>query len=97
MAVTQQYLAGELSLLLGQVEGLATSRAGAGAAALLRREVETLPPEALGPVAVRGLRLIDEMCWCSLAVGDVAIFEKQAGVCARLFEFGVCAGLLDEV
>ncbi len=97
MAMTQQYLAGELSLLLAQIGELATSPAGAGAAALLRREAETLPPGALGPVATRGLQLIDELCWCSLAEGDVAVFERQAEVCARLFEFGVCADLLDEV
>jgi hypothetical protein len=97
MVMTRQYLAGELSLLLAQVEGLANSHAGACAAALLRREAETLPPAALGTVATRALRLIDEFCWCSLAEGDVALFVRQTELGVRLFEFGVCAGLFDEV
>jgi hypothetical protein len=96
-AMTQQYLAGELSLLLSEVEELATHHSWAGAVALLRREAETTPPAALGAVAVRGLQLADALCWCSLADGDVAAFDKQAGVVSRLFEFGVCAGLMDEV
>jgi hypothetical protein len=45
----------------------------------------------------RLLRLIDEFCWCSLAEGDVALFVRQTDLGARLFEFGVCAGLFDEV
>jgi hypothetical protein len=97
MVMTRQYLAGELSVLLAQLEGLATSHTGACSAALLRREAETLPPAALGPVAVRALRLIDEFCWCSLAGGDIALFVRQTDLGARLFEFGVCAGLFDEV
>ena len=79
MVMTQQYLAGELSLLLSEVEELARHHSWAGA------------------VAVRGVQLADALCWCSLADGDVAAFEKQAGVVSRLFEFGVSAGLMDEV
>jgi hypothetical protein len=97
MVMTRQYLAGELSLLLAQVEGLANSHTGACAAALLRREAETRPPAALTSVTMRALRLIDELCWCSLAEGDTALFVRQTDLGARLFEFGVCAGLLDEV
>ena len=89
--MTQQYLAGELSLLLSEVEQLARQHSWAGAVALLRREAETTQ------LAVRGLQLADALCWCSLADGDVAAFENQAGVVSRLFEFGVCAGLVDEV
>jgi hypothetical protein len=97
MVMTQQYLAGELSLLLSEVEQLARQHSWAGAVALLRREAEMTQPAALGAVAVRGLQLADALCWCSLADGDVAAFENQAGVVSRLFEFGVCAGLVDEV
>ncbi|SRR6266545_2501938 len=96
MTMTQQYLAGELLLLLAEVQGLATSHGVASAAAVLRREAESLPPAALGPVAARGLRLIDESCWCSLAAGDVAIFQQQAEIEARLFEFAACARLIDD-
>jgi hypothetical protein len=97
MVMTQQYVAGELSLLLAEVQGLATEHVCADAARLLRWDAETMPRAALGAVALGGVRLVDVLCWCSLAAGDVAAFERQAEVGARLFEFGVCAGLLDEV
>jgi hypothetical protein len=97
MVMTQQYLAGELSVLLGEVERLANCPADASAVAVLRREAETLPPRALGPVATRALLLIDDLCWCSLAKGEVAAFERRASVGGRLFEFGVCAGLLRDI
>ena len=86
-----------MSLLLSEVEELARHHSCAGAVALLRREAETTQPAALGAVAVRGLRLADALCWCLLADGDVAAFEKQAGVVSRLFEFGVSAGLVDDI
>ena len=86
-----------MSLFLAQAEGLANSHAGACAAALLRREAETRPPAALRSVTIRALRLVDEFGWCSLDEGDVALFVRQTDLGARLFEFGVCAGLLDEV
>jgi hypothetical protein len=94
MVMTQQYLAGELSVLLAEVERLVTCPSDACAVVVLRREAERLPPRALGPVAMRALQLVDELCWCSLAAGDMAAFERLAAVGGRLFQFGVCAGLL---
>ncbi|MGP4016925.1 hypothetical protein [Saccharopolyspora sp. 5N708] len=92
-AMTQQYLVGELSLRLAQLQAVAGAPAAAVEAARLRREVETTLPTALTSVAVRAVRLLDEFCWDSLHRGDVAAFDGQAEVSAELYEFGVCAGL----
>jgi hypothetical protein len=94
--VTQHYLAGELSLLLGDLETLSIDQATAHDLGCLRREAETCPLTALGSVAVRALALTDGLCWDSLTRADVATFTRQATICAALHEFGVCAGLLED-
>ena len=94
--MTQQYLAGELSLLLAQVQAVATSRASAQDVAHLRREAEAGPLRALTSVAARAFELTDGLCWDALDRGDTAAFVRQAAVCAELHEFGVCSGLLDD-
>jgi hypothetical protein len=96
MVMTQQYVAGELSLLLAQLRAVATNPVSARGVAGLRREAETLPPTALASVAVRAMALGDRMCWDSIACGDTAAFDHQAAACATLHEFGVCAGLLED-
>ncbi len=78
--MTQQYLAGELSLLLARLQATATDR----------------PLTALTSVVVRALALTDRLCWGSLQRGDTAAFTCQAAACAELREFGLCAGLLEE-
>ncbi|MPZ89075.1 MAG: hypothetical protein GEU81_13600 [Nitriliruptorales bacterium] len=94
--MTQHYLAGEMSLLLGQLQAVATSHACVRDAAYLRREAETGPLTALGSVAVRALELTNGLCWDSLSRGDTPAFARQAALCAELHEFGTCADLLDE-
>jgi len=94
--MTQQYLAGELSLLLAQLQAVATDTAGVRDLARLRQEAETMPLLALPSVAVRALELADSVCWDSLTRGDTAAFVRQAAICAELWQFGVCAGLLEE-
>jgi len=94
--MTQQYLAGELSLLLAQLQTVATDNARVRDLARLRQEAETRPLPALPSVAVRALELADSVCWDSLARGDTAAFVHQAAICAELWQFGVCAGLLEE-
>jgi hypothetical protein len=94
--MTQQYLAGELSLLLGELHIVTTNEASARDVARLRYEAEKTPPTALRSVTVRALALTDGLCWDSLARADTATFSRQATVSAELHEFGVCAGLLDE-
>jgi hypothetical protein len=94
--MTQQYLVGELSLLLGQLQTVATNRAFVGDIARLRHEAETLPSTALSPVAERALDLADALCWDAVNRGDMVGFRRQAQASAELHEFGVCAGLLGQ-
>jgi hypothetical protein len=94
--MTQQYLAGELSVLLGQLQAVATSHAAVRDVAQLRREAETGPVTALPSLVVRALVLTDRLCWDSLEQGDTAAFTCQAAICAELRDFGICARLLQE-
>jgi len=92
--MTQQYLAGELSVLLSHVQAVTTTEAARCAAWSLRHAAETEPVQALRGVTVRALALTEDLCWDSLDHGDTAAFTRQAAVCAELHEFGICAGLL---
>jgi hypothetical protein len=94
--ITQQYLAGEVSLRLAQLQAVAVEPSFAGAVAKLRRAAETSPPGALTAVLIRTLEMTDAICWDSLARGDMTAFDCQAANGAELREFGVCAGLLAE-
>ena len=94
--MTQQYLAGELSVLLAQLQAVATNQATVGDVAQLRREAETGPVTALPALVVRALALTDRLCWDSLEQGDPAAFTCQAAICAELRDFGICARLLEE-
>lgn len=96
MVMTQQYLAGELSLLLAQLRSVATDEGSAQDVFALRREAETLPPTWLSSVTTRAIALADRICWESIARGDAVAFSHQAEAAARLHEFGVCAQLLDD-
>jgi hypothetical protein len=93
--MTQQYLAGELSLLLAELQAVTANQASAADVARLRHEAETRPLTGLTSVAVRALVLTDGLCWDSLRRADTATFSRQAEVSAQLHEFGVCAGLLE--
>jgi len=92
--MTRQYLAGELSLLLAQLQAVATDRGSLAAVVHLRHLAETVPVAALSVVVVRALELIDGLCWESLQRGNNAAFDHQAALGADLHDFGVCAGLL---
>ena len=94
--MTQQYLAGELSLLLWELQDATTNKPPVVEVAELRRRAETGPRSALASVAVRALEVADSLCWDSLTRGDAATFMRQAAVCTELWEFCVCAGLLEE-
>jgi hypothetical protein len=96
MGMTRQYLAGELSVLLGHLQAVTTTDAAGRDAWSLRRAAETEPIPALGSVTERALELTENLCWESLNRGDTAAFTRQAAVCAELHEFGVCADLLEE-
>ena len=93
--MTQQHLVGELSLILGEVQVVAANEAAVRDVVRLRQEAETTSPAALGPVVVRAVTLIDRLCWDALTRGEVAAFIREAAICDELWEFGVCAGLLE--
>ncbi len=95
--MTQQYLLGELSLILGELQAVATKEAAVRDVVRLRHEAETTPPVALARVVVRALELTDRVCWDALTRGETAAFIRETTICAELWEFGVCAGLLDTV
>jgi hypothetical protein len=94
--MTQQYLAGELSLLLGQLQDAMMNEASVVEVAHLRQRAETGPRSALAAVALRALEVADWACADSLTRGDAASFIRQAAVGAELWEFGISAGLLEE-
>jgi hypothetical protein len=86
--VTEQYIIGELSVRLVQLEAVAPDEESAGEFARLRVEAETAPFETL-PL-IRGL------CQDSLARGDLRALASQATMAAELREFAVSARLLAE-
>ena len=94
--MTQQYLAGELSLLLARLPAVATSDASVGAAVRLRQRAETVPVAELAFVVLRALELTDSLCWESLQRGEIGAFSPQAALGAEIHQFGVCASLLPE-
>jgi len=94
MGLAQQYLAGEVSVLLERVQAGTTTETAGRDASILRQAAETEPVQALGWVTLRALALTDRVCWDSRNRGDIAAFTRQAAVGAALSEFGVCARLL---
>ncbi len=95
MRMTQEYLAGELSVRLEQLQA-ATSAKGGSQLAHLRHQVESSPPTSLATAMRCALALADGLCWDSLAQGDALSFARQAAVSADLRQFGVCARLLED-
>ena len=81
--------------MLGQLQGVMTNEASLVEVAHLRQRAETGPRSALASVVVRALEVADGACLESLNRG-AAVFIRQAAVCAELWEFGVCAGFLEE-
>ncbi len=94
--MTQQYLVGELSLILGELQAVATNKAAVREIARLRQEAETTPSAALSPVVKHAVELTNRVCWDTLERGDIATFVREVAICAELRELGVCAGLLEE-
>jgi hypothetical protein len=94
VGMTQQYLVGEMSLLVAELQAAAANEGFTRDLACLRQEAEKAPPSALTPVAVRALALGDGLCWDSLSQGNVAAFSRQCAAVAGLREFCTCAGLL---
>lgn len=94
--MTQQYLAGELSVLLSHLQAVTTTEAAGRDASSLRHAAETEPVQRLCWVTVRAMALAERLCWDSLSHGDAAAFTRQAAVCAELRDFGVFASMLND-
>jgi hypothetical protein len=91
--MTQEYLAGELSVRLERLQAAAASDTSPELAEL-RQQAEAGPLPALKAAAAQALALADRMCWHSLSQGDMAAFTQQAEISADLRLFGVCSRLL---
>lgn len=94
--MTRQYINGELSVRLAELQAVAQSQESAGEAAQLRLEAEAAPFGVLPLVALRALDLMRGLCRESLARGDLRAFNRQATLGAELREFAVSARLLAE-
>ena len=93
--MTRQYLSGELSLRLGDLESVATDLQQRQLVAQLRRDAERMPTGCLGDLVWRGLRLGEEACQVALEEGDWQEFLQRMAVCSSLWEFGLCSCLID--
>ena len=96
LAVTQQYIIGELTLRLMLLQASAPSDESAGEFARLRLQTETVSFDALPSVAMHALNLVRGLCRESLARGDLRALTDQATMAADLREFAVSASLLGE-
>ena len=83
-------------MLLADLQAVAANQPSERDVARLRHEAETGPLPALASATMRALELTDRMCWESLTGGDASGFARQAVICAELWEFAICAGLLEE-
>jgi hypothetical protein len=92
----QDYLAGELSVHLEELQQATPERAAIQDVTRLRHQVETGPLSGLATATVRAVAMADGLCWDSLEHGDTAAFTRQARVGAELRQFGVCAHLLGD-
>lgn len=90
--MTQHYIVGQFSMLLGELESASAQEAVA--VGRLRRHVETSRPSDLRLLARRAAELIDIMCWAALERGDGRGFAHCADVAAGLWEFRRTAGLI---
>jgi hypothetical protein len=94
--MTEQYIIGELSVRLVQLEAAAPTEESAVEFARLRVRAETAPFESLPNMALEALYLIRGLCRDSLARGDLQALTSQATMAAELREFAISARLLAE-
>jgi len=89
--MTQQYVVGQFSVLLGELEEAAAEQRSSVHS--LRREVELSPLTRLPELADEVMELADAICWSALQRGDVKRFSSCARSAAELGEFVDSAGL----
>jgi hypothetical protein len=90
--MTQQYLIGQFSSLLGDLQPAPSEWLAAVHA--LRREVESSPLPMLPQLAHEATDLTDTICWAALEQGDVGGFCRYAETAAAFREFTANADLL---
>lgn len=93
--MTQQYLAGELSVRLALLRDAAPTVVWPEID-VLRHQAETEPLSALTSVVDQAIALANALCWDCVTRGDLAGFDHEASVAAEIFEFSVCSGLSSE-
>jgi hypothetical protein len=91
--MTQQYIVGELSCLLAELQPGPDERLG-GTADQLRRKVEVAPPALLPQLAREAIDLTETMCWADLEQGDMGGFCRHAKTATALRHFTASASLL---
>jgi hypothetical protein len=91
--VTQQYIVGEFSALLAELQATPDDWLGR-VVGNLRREVEISPPAVLPRLAREALNLTEMLCWVALERGEVGGFCRYAETAGELREFTISAGLL---
>ncbi len=90
--MTQQYIVGEFSSLLGELQP--APHECAAAVGELRRAVECSPVGVLPALAWEALSLTDTICWAALERGEVRAFVGYAKTAVALREFTESAGLV---
>jgi hypothetical protein len=90
--MTQQYIAGEFSLLLAGLQPVPDELFDE-AVGKLRHEVESGPLPTLPRLAREAMTLTDTICWAALERGDVSDFRRYAEVAVALREFTANANL----
>jgi len=91
--MTQQYILGELSSLLAELQPAPTDLLD-DALHDLRRGVELSPPPMLPRLAKEAMTLTDMICWSALDQGNVSGFCRYASTAVALRDFTVSASLL---
>ena len=90
--VTQQYLVGELSVLVGELQR-AAPRTLRATTDVVRHRVESSAPDELGLLVRSVIAEADRLCWLSLGSGDLGAFAEQAEAAAALGAFAHAARL----
>lgn len=93
--VTQQYLIGQLSALLEELQP-PSGEVLASAVYDLRREVECSAVHVLPALAREAIGLGDAICWAALERGDSKAFRRYATAAAALGDFTENASLASE-
>jgi hypothetical protein len=71
-------------------------RLALGAALAHSDHSETLPLTALPSVAEQALKAANAICWDALSRGDIGAFVREVAICVELWQFTICAGLLED-